>query len=116
MAATKKFAALLFEPEGYIQQLHAAPGHVLPVLKTIADDPRYLDNPIIQKYPKEVDLMAASAAGGFNLGFEIAASTSRTSRPARSSTATSSPSWCSASCLNGEDRQDDSVLRRRSTR
>ena len=42
MAATKKFAAHLFAPEGYIKVLHAAPGHVLPVLKTIADDPRYL--------------------------------------------------------------------------
>ena len=48
MAATKKFAAFLFEPEGYIQQLHAAPGHVLPVLKTIAEDPAYLDDPIIR--------------------------------------------------------------------
>ena len=63
MAATKKFAAHLFEPEGYIKQLHAAPGHVLPVLKTIADDPRYLDNPIITKYPKEVKLMAENCGG-----------------------------------------------------
>lgn len=70
MAATKKFAAHLFAPEGYIKVLHAAPGHVLPVLKTIADDPRYLDNPIIAKYPKEVKLMAENSAAGFNLGFE----------------------------------------------
>jgi multiple sugar transport system substrate-binding protein len=70
MAATKKFAAHIFAPEGYIKQLHAAPGHVLPVLKTIADDPRYLDNPIIAKYPKEVKLMAENSAAGFNLGFE----------------------------------------------
>lgn len=70
MAATKKFAAHIFAPEGYIKQLHAAPGHVLPVLKTIADDPRYLDNPIISKYPKEVKLMAENSAAGFNLGFE----------------------------------------------
>ena len=70
MAATKKFAAHIFAPEGYIKQLHAAPGHVLPVLKAIADDPRYLDNPIISKYPKEVKLMAENSAAGFNLGFE----------------------------------------------
>ena len=70
MAATKKFAAHLYAPEGYIKVLHAAPGHVLPVLKTIADDPRYLDNPIIAKYPKEVKLMAENSAAGFNLGFE----------------------------------------------
>jgi multiple sugar transport system substrate-binding protein len=72
MAATKKFAAHLFAADGYIKQLHAAPGHVLPVLKTIADDPKYLDNPIIAKYPNEVKIMAAASAGGFNLGFESA--------------------------------------------
>jgi multiple sugar transport system substrate-binding protein len=72
MAATKKFAAHLFAPEGYIKQLHAAPGHVLPVLKTIAEDPKYYDNPIIAKYQKEVKLMAANSAGGYNLGFETA--------------------------------------------
>ena len=33
MEAAKQFAAHLFEPPGYIQQLHAAPGHVLPVLQ-----------------------------------------------------------------------------------
>jgi multiple sugar transport system substrate-binding protein len=47
---------------------------VLPVLKTINDEPdAYQDNDIIRKYPAEVDLMAAAAAGGFNLGYEIAA-------------------------------------------
>ena len=70
--ASKKFAAFLFQPEGYIKQLHAAPGHILPVLKTISENPLYLDNPIIKKYAKEVDLMAAAAAGGYNLGFESA--------------------------------------------
>jgi multiple sugar transport system substrate-binding protein len=72
MAATKKFAAHLFEAEGYIKQLHAAPGHILPVLRTIADDPKYLENPIIAKYPNEVKIMAAASAAAFNLGFETA--------------------------------------------
>ncbi len=66
----KAFAASLFNPEGYIQQLHAAPGHVLPVLRSINENPLYQDNPIIQKYPNEVELMANAAAGGFNLGYE----------------------------------------------
>ena len=70
MEATKQFAAFLFDPEGYIQQLHAAPGHVLPVLKTIAEMPEYLENPIIKKYPDEVQLMSETAASGFNLGWE----------------------------------------------
>jgi multiple sugar transport system substrate-binding protein len=69
----KRLAAFLFEPEGYIRQLHAAPGHVLPVLRSIGNDPRYRDNDIIRKYRYEVDLMAEAAAGGFNLGYESAA-------------------------------------------
>jgi multiple sugar transport system substrate-binding protein len=68
--AAKQFAAFLFQPPGYVQQLHGAPGHVLPVLKTVAESPEYLDNPIIEKYPAEVALMGAAAAGGFNLGYE----------------------------------------------
>jgi multiple sugar transport system substrate-binding protein len=70
MAQTKAFAAFLFEPKGYIPQLLAAPGHVLPVLKTIAEDPTYLANPIIHKYKAEVTLMAGAAAAGKNLGYE----------------------------------------------
>jgi multiple sugar transport system substrate-binding protein len=70
MELTKRFAAHLFRPDGYIRQLHAAPGHVLPVLKTISQNPEYLNNPIIQKHKPAVDLMAQAAAGGFNLGYE----------------------------------------------
>ncbi len=70
MEEAKRFAAFLFEPEGYIRQLHGAPGHILPSLKTIAESPEYLANPIIQKYSEEVQLMAKAAAEGFNLGYE----------------------------------------------
>ena len=72
-AEAKRFAAALFEPSGYIPQLHAAPGHVLPVLQTVAEDPAYRDNEIIKKYPREIDLMASAAAQGHNLGFETPA-------------------------------------------
>ena len=72
LALTKQFVISLYNPEGYIKQLLGAPGHVLPVLKPIATNPTYLSDPIIRKYQKEVDLMAASAAGGYNLGFESA--------------------------------------------
>jgi multiple sugar transport system substrate-binding protein len=74
--AAKTFAAFLFQPEGYIKQLHAAPGHVLPVLRSINENPMYQDNDIIRKYPEEVALMSSAAAGGFNLGFESGAHTS----------------------------------------
>lgn len=72
MEETKQFAAFLFDPEGYIMQLHAAPGHVLPVLQTISADPRYQENPIIERYSQEVELMSEAAASGFNLGYESA--------------------------------------------
>lgn len=69
----KRFAAFLFDPEGYIRMLHAAPGHVLPVLQSTSQDSRYQDNDIIRKYRSEVELMAEAAAGGFNLGYESTA-------------------------------------------
>jgi multiple sugar transport system substrate-binding protein len=70
LEAAKQFAAFLFMPEGYIKQLLAAPGHVLPVLRTIAEDPTYMSDPIIKKYPKEVEQMTVNAAKGYNMGFE----------------------------------------------
>lgn len=70
LEASKQLAAYLFDAPGYIRQLLAAPGHVLPVLKTIAADTRYLDNPLIKKYRAEVELMAGAAAAGHNLGYE----------------------------------------------
>lgn len=68
--AAKKFAAHIFREDGYVKQLHAAPGHVLPVLKTISDAAVYKENDIIKRYSAEVNLMAEAAAGGFNLGKE----------------------------------------------
>lgn len=70
MPLAKRFAAHLFRADGYIRQLHAAPGHVLPVLKTISAMPQYQDNPIINRYRPLVELMAESAAAGHNLGWE----------------------------------------------
>lgn len=67
---TRKFAAWLYRPAGYIRQVHATPGHVLPVLRTIADDDRYKDNDIIRRYQPEVDRMSAAAVAGYNLGWE----------------------------------------------
>jgi multiple sugar transport system substrate-binding protein len=70
---TRAFAASLYQPAGYIQQLHAAPGHVLPVLQAVAQDPAYLANPLIARYPAAIDLMTRTAAAGHNLGKETAA-------------------------------------------
>jgi multiple sugar transport system substrate-binding protein len=67
---TKRFAAHLFRPDGYIRQLHAAPGHVLPVLRTVYENPAYQENAIIRKYAAEVQTMSREASAGHNLGWE----------------------------------------------
>jgi multiple sugar transport system substrate-binding protein len=67
---TKKFAAWLYQPDGYIRQVHATPGHVLPVLKTIAEHEDYRNNYIIRRYGTEVERMTSAAVAGHNLGWE----------------------------------------------
>jgi multiple sugar transport system substrate-binding protein len=71
--AAAMFAAWLYKEDGYVRQLHAAPGHVLPVLKTIAESAAYQNNDIIKRFKPEVSLMAESAAAGHNLGWESTA-------------------------------------------
>lgn len=66
----KRFAVSLFQVPGYINSVNAAPGHFMPSLKTVAEDPAYLANPLIKRYQKEVGLMAAASATGKNLGRE----------------------------------------------
>ncbi|WP_353200044.1 ABC transporter substrate-binding protein [Sandarakinorhabdus sp.] len=73
LAETKAFAASLYQPQLYAQQMHAAPGHVLPVLRAVADDGFYRANPLITRYAAEVDLMTKAATAGHNLGQETAA-------------------------------------------
>ena len=70
MPVAKRFAAHLFRADGYIRQLHAAPGHVLPVLRTIYEMPEYQNNPIIEANRPAVQLMSQAAAAGHNLGWE----------------------------------------------
>lgn len=67
---TRKFAAWLYRTDGYVRQMHATPGHVLPVLKTVAADAQYHDNDIVRRYRTEIELMSAAAAAGHNLGWE----------------------------------------------
>lgn len=70
MPVAKRFAAHLFRADGYIRQLHAAPGHVLPVLRTIYESAEYQNNPIIEANRAAVQLMSQAAAAGHNLGWE----------------------------------------------
>jgi multiple sugar transport system substrate-binding protein len=70
---TQKFAAWLFRDEGYIRQVNATPGHVLPVLKSALADPRFRQNEIVRRYPEEIERMSSAAAAGHNLGWESTA-------------------------------------------
>lgn len=70
LPATRALAASLYDTPGYVRQMLAAPGHVLPVLKGITDNPNYSGNPITTLFRQEIATMTAAAAGGHNLGFE----------------------------------------------
>lgn len=70
MAASKALAASLYEPAGYVRQMLAAPGHVLPVLAGITERPAYRGNPITSLFAAEIATMTNAAAAGHNLGFE----------------------------------------------
>ena len=67
---TQKFAAWLFREEGYIRQVNATPGHVLPVLKSALADARFRENDIVRRYPREIERMSSAAEVGHNLGWE----------------------------------------------
>lgn len=70
IAATKALASSLYEPAGYVRQMLAAPGHVLPVLQGITDSPDYRGNPITSLFATQIATMTRAAAAGHNLGFE----------------------------------------------
>lgn len=67
---TKAFAAWLYRSDGYIRQMHATPGHVLPVLKDVAETEQYRNDEIISKYEPEIELLSNAAIAGHNLGWE----------------------------------------------
>jgi multiple sugar transport system substrate-binding protein len=69
-AETRAFAAFLYDPEGYVRQLLAAPGHVLPVLRGVAESDAYRGNPLTVSFAREIETMTAAAARGHNLGWE----------------------------------------------
>ena len=70
MSATKALSASLYAPAGYVRQMLAAPGHVLPVLNGITDSPAYRRNPITSLFAAEIATMTTAALAGHNLGFE----------------------------------------------
>ncbi len=67
VAAAKQLAITLFQKDNYIQFLNTAPGHNLPSLKTIGNDPALFDNPLLQKFRPQVELMIRNTAAARNL-------------------------------------------------
>jgi len=60
--ATKKFIEFMYEPDSYITFLHMAPGGMNPMIKGIAEDPAYLDDPngVFKLYgPKKMEQIAS---------------------------------------------------------
>jgi multiple sugar transport system substrate-binding protein len=60
----KLFAQWLYSEENYIEFLHSAPGHNLPVLKSVAESTRFRSHPLLQRYSKELDVIVANTASG----------------------------------------------------
>jgi len=50
--AAEDFISFLYQPSSYITFLHMAPGGMNPVIKGIADQADYLNNPVLSKYGK----------------------------------------------------------------
>lgn len=69
-AETRAFAASLYEPDGYVRQLLAAPGHVLPVLRGVGQSDAYRSNPLTVSFAPQIEQLTAAAARGHNLGWE----------------------------------------------
>lgn len=63
----KLFAQWLYKKEDYVRFLHAAPGHSLPVLKSVINSKEFMSHPMIVKYRKEVDVMIENTERGRTL-------------------------------------------------
>lgn len=63
--AAKEFVKFMLSGESYINFLHMAPGGMNPVRRSIAEDPGYLDNPVLEVYGEKV---VEIAAGLDNIG------------------------------------------------
>ena len=60
LVAAKEFIKFMLTDQAYIRFLHMAPGGMNPVRRSIAADPRYQDNPVLEVYgQKAADIAAA---------------------------------------------------------
>ncbi|MBN9643705.1 ABC transporter substrate-binding protein [Corynebacterium mendelii] len=66
----KAFLEFLYDDDEYIEFLHSVPGGMLPAMKDINDNPKYLDNETIEKYQDSVQVIADQVAVGSAIGME----------------------------------------------
>lgn len=66
----KAFIKYLYQPERYISFLEATPVGMLPSIKGITDDPRYLANETVQQYQNAVKVISDAIAIGTEIGYE----------------------------------------------
>ena len=70
LKGAKLLAQWLFRRDSYVRFLHSAPGHNLPVLKSVANSKEFLAHPLLVKYRNELDVMLENLAGARSLLME----------------------------------------------
>lgn len=66
----KAFIEFLYQPEYYVPFLQSVPVGMLPALKEIATDETFLSDPMIQKFQKEMEIIAKAVGEGTAIGME----------------------------------------------
>lgn len=66
----KAFIEYFYQPDVYIPFLHSVPVGMLPALKEITADPKFLDNPTIQKYEHAMKVISDALSHGTYIGME----------------------------------------------
>ncbi len=64
------FIEYLYEPENYIPFLLSVPVGMLPALKDVADDPRLLEDPIVQQFSGAMQVIGDAVNTGTAIGME----------------------------------------------
>lgn len=66
----KAFIAFLYEKDRYIDFLHSVPVGMLPALKDVASDPKFLSNPVSKKFSNAIKVIGDAVNLGTAIGME----------------------------------------------
>lgn len=67
---SKAFVEYLYNDDRYIEFLHSVPGGMLPAMKDIAENEKFLDNPTIKKFGDAVKVINDAVNKGTAIGME----------------------------------------------